>query len=148
MPTWAKVLLIVLGIVVLLAFVAVGAGVYWWRNYGQGLVQSGKRSMEEGGSFGKSTDNEGCLEEGVARHRQAAGFGEIIKTNLFLRGCLQASRESPGFCDDVPKSSEFIRGGKWQVEQCERYGLNPQRQCAQLFQQVQQFCEERRTAEP
>ncbi|MCA1594076.1 MAG: hypothetical protein LC754_15780 [Acidobacteria bacterium] len=91
-----------------------------------------------GGSTGRS-----CLTEGVARHRQSQGFGDLIKTNLFLRACLDASRPTPGFCDDVPGQMEFIKGAQWQMQQCKQYGLSTEKQCGQLFQTVQQFCRER-----
>ena len=32
----------------------------------------------------------------------------------------------------------------WQQHQCQHYGLSQEKQCSQLFGQVQQFCELRR----
>ncbi|MCA1592149.1 MAG: hypothetical protein LC754_05765, partial [Acidobacteria bacterium] len=100
MPTWAKVLLIVFVLLVLLVAGVVSFGVYVWRQHGPQLIESGKQTLTEGSEYGKTTDNQGCLTEGVARHRQSQGFGDLIKTNLFLRACLDASRPTPGFCDD------------------------------------------------
>jgi hypothetical protein len=62
-----------------------------------------------------------------------------------MRACLEASRPTPGFCDDVPRQTEFMKAITWQQRQCQRYGLPPEKQCSQLFGQVQQFCELRRT---
>jgi hypothetical protein len=67
----------------------------------------------------------------------------MIKNMLFMRACLDASRPTPGFCDEVPRRLEFVRSAEWELQQCKRYGLSPEKQCQQLFQQVQQFCEER-----
>jgi hypothetical protein len=36
-----------------------------------------------------------------------------------------------------------MKSARWQLDECKRYGLAPESQCGQLFQQVQQFCEER-----
>ena len=143
MPTWMKVLLI-LG--VLLVVLLVGAGVvgyYLFRTYGPGLVETTKQTYNEGAEYGRRTDNEGCLNEAVARQARAEGFADLLKTNLFMRACLEASRPTPGFCDTVPRRTEFMKSVGWQQQQCQRYGLPPEKQCGQLFQQLQQFCEER-----
>lgn len=144
MPTWLKVLLVVGGLLLVLLVAAVAGLFYVARTYGPGIVEAGKHSMEEGRDYGRRTDNEGCLNESVARHARAAGFSEILKNNLFLNSCLEASRPTPGFCDDVPGRAEIMKGARWQMDECKRYGLKPESQCGQLFQQVQQFCERRR----
>jgi hypothetical protein len=41
----------------------------------------------------------------------------------------------------VPTPTEFMKSARWQMDECKRYGLKPESQCGQLFQQVQQFCE-------
>ena len=143
MPTWLKVVLIVGGLLFVLV-VAAAAGLFFVaRKYGPALVEAGKHSIEEGQEYGRRTDNEGCLNEAVARHGRAKGFGDAISTNLFLHSCLDASRPTPHFCDDVPTPTEFIKSAHWQLDECKRYGLSPESQCGQLFQQVQQFCERR-----
>jgi hypothetical protein len=144
MPTWIKVVLI-LGVLLVLLFVGAAVAVYFLaRTYGPGLVEAGKQTYTEGVEYGRRTDNEGCLNEAVARHARGEGFGDLIKTNVFMRACLEASRPTPGFCDDVPRQTEFMKAVGWQQRQCQRYGLSVEKQCGQLFQQVQQFCELRR----
>ena len=142
MPTWLKVLLVVVGILVVLVVGVVVVGVIVVRKYGPELVEAGKQTVAEGQEYGRRTDNEGCVNEAVARHSRSEGFGDMIKNTIFLRTCLDASRPTPGFCDDVPRRFEFVKSAEWQLQQCKRYGLSPEKQCAQLFQQVQQFCEE------
>jgi len=143
MATWLKVVLIIGGLVVVLILVTVVAGVYIVKRYGPGMVEAGKQTFAEGQEYGERTDNEGCLNEAVARHNRSDGFGDMIKTNLFLKVCLETSRPTPGFCDSVPRQTEFIKGAQWQLQQCGRYNLTTEKQCGQLFQQVQQFCEVR-----
>ena len=144
MPTWMKVLLVV-GVLLVLLLVGVGVAAYFVaRTYGPGLVEAGKQTYNEGVEYGRRSDNEGCLNEAVARHARAEGFTDMIKINVFMRACLEASRPTPGFCDDVPRQTEFMKAAGWQQRQCQRYGLSPEKQCGQLFQQVQQFCETRR----
>ena len=142
MPTWLKVLLIVVGLLVVLIVAAVVAGVYFGKKYLPQLVETVKQTGGEGQEYGRRTDNEGCVNEAAARHSRAEGFGDMIKNTIFLRTCLDASRPTPGFCDDVPRRFEFMKSAQWQLQQCKRYGLRPEQQCTQIFQQVQQFCEQ------
>lgn len=144
MATWLKVVLIIGGLVVVLILVTVVAGVYMVKRYGPEMVEAGKQTIAEAEEYGRGTDNEGCLNEAVARHNRSDGFADQIKTNLFLRFCLESSRPTPGFCDTVPRQTEFIKGAQWQLQQCGRYGLKAEKQCGQLFQPIQQFCEVRR----
>jgi hypothetical protein len=144
MPTWLKVVFIIGGLFVVLVLGAVVAGVYLLKRYGPEVVEAGKQTINEAQEYGRRTDNEGCLNEAVARHNRSDGFTGMIKTNLFLRACLESSRPSPGFCDSVPRQTEFVKSAQWQLQQCGHYNLKTENQCGQLFQQVQQFCEQRR----
>ena len=144
MPTWMKVLLVV-GVLLVLLVVGAGVALYFLaRAYGPGLLEAGKQTYGEGVEYGRRTDDEGCLNEAVARQARADGFAELIKNNVFMRACLEASRPTPGFCDAVPRQTEFMKAIAWQQQQCQRYGLSAEQQCGQLFGQVQQFCELRR----
>lgn len=143
MPTWMKVLLIG-GVLLVLLLVGGAVAIYFLaRTYGPGLVEAGKQTYGEGVEYGRRTDNEGCLNEAVARQARADGFGDLIKNNVFMRACLDASRPTPGFCDTIPRRTEFMKSIAWQQQQCARYGLSQEQQCSQLFGQVQQFCEQR-----
>jgi len=139
-----KVLLVVGVLLVLLIVGVVVAGYFLARTYGPGLVEAGKQTFTEGAEYGRRTDNEGCLNEAVARQARADGFTAMIKNNVFMRACLEASRPTPGFCDGVPRQTEFMKAVAWQQQQCQRYGLSAEQQCSQLFSQVQHFCELRR----
>ena len=143
MPTWLKVVLIVGGLLLVLLLASVGVIVYVAQKYGPQLVEAGKHSLDEGQAYGRKTDEQGCVDESVARHKRAEGFTDILNTNLFMRSCLEASRPTPNFCDAVPQRIEFMKAARWQLDECKRYGLSPESQCGQLFQQVQQYCEQR-----
>jgi len=141
MPTWMKVLLVGGVLLVLLIVGAVVAVFFLARTYGPGLVETTKQSVAEGREYGRLTDNEGCVNEAVARQSRSEGISDLFKTTLFLRPCLEASRPTPGFCDAVPRQTEFMKSIGWRQQQCQRYGLSSDKQCGQLFGQVQQFCE-------
>lgn len=143
MPTWLKVVLIVGGLLLVLVVASVAGLVYVTMKHGPALVEAGKQSIEEGQAYGRGTDEEGCVGEAASRHGRSDGVTAAIKTSLFLHACLDVSRPTPHFCDTVPSRTEFMKGAQWQLDECKRYGLNPEQQCGQLFQQVQQYCERR-----
>jgi hypothetical protein len=138
-----KVLLVVGGLLLVLLVAAGVAGFFVVRRYGPGLVEAGRQTVNEGAEYGRQTDNEGCVNESAARQARVEGLTDVIRNGVFMRACLEASRPTPGFCDDVPGRTEIMKGFGWRAKQCQRFGLKPEQQCDQLFQQVQQFCEMR-----
>lgn len=142
MSTAVKVMLIVIALILLAVFAIAGLGAYWWSQNGQRLVEGVQQARNEGLTFGRSTDNAGCLNEALSRHRAHHGFSDAISNNLFLNGCLETSRPTAGFCEGVPPSDEFGATVGWQMEQCREAGISDN-YCGQLFQQVQQHCERR-----
>src|SRR5262245_3352505 len=101
MPGWLKALLIV-AIVLVLLFV--GAGVFVWMKNKDKWMARAKEVVAEGQQFGKQTDNQGCVDEGVSRYKKEPGFGTAISTSIFMRTCLESSKPTPGFCDSVPQA--------------------------------------------
>lgn len=144
MPTWLKVLLIIAIIIVLLVVGVVGAGVFWWMRNKDELMSRAKEVATDAKDFGSNSDNQGCVNEGIARYKREPGFTSTISNAIFMRTCLDASRATPGFCDDVPKPTEFTKSAQWRTEQCRRVDLSRDSYCQQLFQPVQQFCNERK----
>lgn len=145
MPTWMKVLLTIGVLLVVLLVGALVAGYFLVSRYGPGLLEAGQKTYNEGVESGQRTDNEGCLNEAVARHARVEGFTDMVRNGIFMETCLESSRPTPGFCDEVPRQTDFIKGALWQQQQCRRFGLRPEQQCGQLFQGVQRFCEKPRT---
>ena len=143
MPGWLKALLIVLLIFIVLVVGVVVAGVYWVSRNKDAWIAKGKAVMTEGRDFGRNTDNQGCVDESISRYKKDSGFGSAIGSSLFMRACLDASRPTPGFCDDVPGPTEFIKTAQWRIEQCRRVDLSRDNNCQNLFAPVQQFCVER-----
>ena len=143
MPGWLKVLLIVVLIIILMVVgVIAAAGIWFYRNK-DALVAKTKAIAEDARNFGKNTDNQGCVNEMLSRYKADPGFTSAISNGIFVRMCLDASRTTPGFCDDVPKQTEFVKSGKWRIEQCRSAGLERDTHCQNLFQPSQQFCEEK-----
>jgi hypothetical protein len=141
MPGWLKALLAVAIIVVLLGAGVVVGGVVWWSRNKDKLMGRAKEVMIEGREYGRTTDNQGCVDATVSRYKKEPGFSSVISTSLFTRACLNASRPTPGFCSDVPKPMEFMKSAEWRKSQCSRVDLSSDSYCPQLFQPVQEFCE-------
>lgn len=140
MSAAVKVILIIVACFVLLGVLAVGAGIYWWTQYGSEYVRSAGQERQNGTVFGRRTNQEGCLAEAISRYKQSPGFSGAVGTRLFLDGCLENARPSPGFCDGVPGQTEFRRAAQWQQERCAQAGITGDSFCPQLFTQVQIFC--------
>ncbi len=143
MPGWLKALLIVVVIVIVLVVGVVIAGVYWISRNKDAWIARGKEVMTEGRDFGRKSDNQGCVDESISRYKKEPGFTSTISNGIFMRGCLESSQPTLGFCDDVPKQTEFIKSAQWRVSQCTRINLEKDSNCQNLFTPVQQFCEER-----
>jgi hypothetical protein len=141
MPGWAKALIIVAILFVLLVVGVIAAGVYWWSHNKDALIARGKAQITEGRNTGLATDNQGCVDQSVLRYKAEPGFAGAIAASLFMQTCLEASRPTPGFCDEVPKQIEFMKSSQWRFEQCKRVGLSSDQYCQQLFAPVQRFCE-------
>ena len=141
MPGWLKVLLIVVVVIVVLVLGCIGAGVYYVSRNKDAWLARGKAVASEGRDFGRSSDNQGCVDESISRYKKEPGFGSAISNSIFMQSCLDSSRPTPNFCADVPKATEFMKSAQWRVDQCRKIDLASDSYCQQLFQPVQQFCE-------
>ena len=141
MPGWLKALLIVLVVIIVLVVGVVAAGVYWFYRNKDALIAKGKAVATEGREFGRGSDNQGCVDESISRYKKEPGFTAVISNTIFMRTCLDASRPTPGFCDEVPRQTEFIKTAQWRIEQCRRVDLASDNNCQNLFTPIQQFCE-------
>jgi hypothetical protein len=141
MPGWAKALIIVLVLMLLLVIGAIGAGIWWWSRNKDTLIARGKAVVAEGKDAGRKSDNQGCVDQSISRYKKEPGFASSIEASIFMQTCLQNSRPTPGFCDEVPKQTEFMRTAEWRVAQCKRVELSSDNYCQHLFTPVQQFCQ-------
>ena len=143
MPGWLKALLIILIVVVLLVIGVVGVGVFYVMKNKDAWMARAKEVATEGRDFGRGTDNHGCVNESIARYKKDPGISSVISNSVFMRPCLEASRPTSGFCDSVPKQTEFIKTAQWRLEQCRQVDLSSDSNCQNLFTPVQQFCQEK-----
>lgn len=143
MPTWLKVILIILGIGIALAALAVFLGVRWFRAHEGELREQGRAVIAEGQAFGRGKDAEACVAESFARLKRCDGFICQAKTKVFLQHCVSAANIPPEFCAGVPKRSEILASATWALEECARRGLANDRPCTRLVGALQEVCEKR-----
>ena len=147
MPGWLKALLIVLVVVIVRAVGVVAiAGFLIYRNK-DAIVAKTKEIATEAKNFGEQTDNQGCVDEAILRYKAEPGFTKAISASIFMRICLDNSKATPGFCNEVPKQMEFMKTAQWRRDQCQRVDLSRDSNCQNLFTAIQQFCEEGRRSQ-
>jgi hypothetical protein len=137
--TWAIVLSIIGGLF-LLGIIAAAGVVYWVYQNKDRWVQSAEKLVKEAREFGAKTNNGGCLEEALSRHKRDKSITGRISTQGFLTVCLQASEPSPGFCEGVPPQNEILKSANWALKKCADAGLQNDQGCQQIFGAVQSYC--------
>lgn len=120
MSTAGKAVIIVALCVLFLGIIGAGAGIYWWTRHGRQAVANTVKTVEEAQEAGKKTDNQGCVDQALARYKQEEGLGGAISSSIFMQGCLQESRPTPGFCDDVPNPNDLVRATAWAAQEVQR----------------------------
>jgi hypothetical protein len=140
MPKVVKVLLLLAaGGLVFLGALGIG-GALWWKNNKARLMEGSAKAMEEGEAFGATHSDAECLDEAFRRLPDVDGLTGEVKNNLFFDACLKKGRETPGFCQDVPKPGDILGSVKWQLATCaRRHHINDQR-CSRALNPVQKHC--------
>lgn len=145
MPTWLKIVLIVIGIFLLLGVIAIIGGVVWWnKGGGKEMIGGAIEAVQDGQKYGRTADNAACVDEGFVRYKKDTSLQNVITAKSFLTGCLQTSRETPNFCNSVPGQFEFQEGARWKADQCRERGLGSDQNCQQMFDAVIQHCQQKR----
>ena len=140
MPTWVKVVLVI----VLVGFVAIVAGAIvaarWVRSQGASLKEQGKIVAAEAEKFGRGQDPEVCVTESLNRLRSCPGFICEAKIKMFMAGCLQAANDRTELCTGVPPPMEILQSARWQLVECERRGWGNNQRCTRTMGGLQAVC--------
>lgn len=97
-----------------------------------------KIAGEEGKNFGKTTDQNGCLEQGFLRMAdiKKPTIFQLAVNGSFVEECLRISKPSSNFCQDVPK----LLYRDWINEQCEKIGKKDDYVCFDVIDEKRSFC--------
>ena len=128
--------LLVLGI----AVVVVG---YFGLNYVEKhLGESVAKHEVEGQAFGKTTDKQGCMDEGMRRSTSLnlTDLGGGVALGTFVDACLETSRPTDKFCDGVP-SFWSMKDGEWAAAECQKARIDPAKTgCIHVAKRKHHFC--------
>lgn len=123
------------GALFVLAILGVFAMNMWWkRNAGDIEAQAGM-AAREGARSGIASDEAACFQEAVRRANGSTTVAGTFSVGAYARACMEYSRQSPGFCDNVPPVTAVRRSLAWQQERC-----GSDTGCRTVSQVVQQYC--------
>lgn len=116
---------------------------YFALNYVESRLGESTGPFEiEGREFGKKTDQQGCITEGMRRSKSIGllDFSRAMELPAFRDSCLETSRPTPNFCDGVP-SFWSMKESEWGAAQCRKAGINPETTgCVHVTKRKHQFC--------
>lgn len=122
----------VLALLAVAAFVAVGI---WWKRNEGGITAEALVAAREGARFGIANDEAACFEQAKQRAGGAMSVAGAFAVGTYMRSCLEFSRQTPAFCDDVPPQGALRRTAEWQSARC-----GGDADCRNVAQVVQQYC--------
>lgn len=130
-----RVALIGCGALVLLGIVAAVATSIWWKRNSGDIEAEAVVAAREGARYGVSNDEAACFEQAQQRASGSMSVAGGISVGAYMRSCLEFSRQTPAFCDDVPPQSALRRTIEWQAARC-----GDDTECRNVSQVVQQYC--------
>jgi hypothetical protein len=113
----------------------------WLTGTGKQASSRTAARRQEGGEFGRTTNQQGCIDEGLKRGAKLGllDFESQGDNEDFVLGCLPSSAPSPGFCDGVPSGFKNIFVD-WTKKRCEKVNvIRPV--CTGIYDMQIQFCE-------
>lgn len=140
MPTWLKVVLGILAVLVLTCGMVFAGGAYWLNSNKDRLKELGERAMAEGRALGETSDAEGCIGKALERLDAKSGLMDQVEDKIFLKACLDAAKKPAGFCDGVPKKGDIMKSATWAVDECSRRNHAGNQDCGRLVQAIQEAC--------
>lgn len=147
MTTFRILTAVGLGFVLLMALIIGGSYLFVYFSVDEDFTKATKESRLEGANFGQTTDQSGCLTEGLKRSKTVNLFSGLkvqAQLEYFVESCLSASRPTKDFCQRVPADYELVRTENWKTEQCDKVNLSESASgCGYVFEQQINFCSRR-----
>mgnify|MGYP001587412782 CR=1 FL=1 len=148
MPTWLKVVLALVGVMVLLCGLTSGVTYFWFNENKYKLKRVGERAKKEGARFAYEHDSNECVDEALRRLAERSSIIDQAEHKLFLKACLEKATRPAAFCEGVPPRSEIMLSATWAVERCVAKGKTQDQDCARMMQAVQEACQASATPLP
>lgn len=143
MKPLAKGLLTGCIVLLVLAAIAVFAGMRWLNANKGRLRAQADQARAEGREFGRSATATACVAKAIETYRGDMSFIGEARARVWLNGCLGTSTPEGAFCAQVPPKDEIMRTVTWRLGECSRLGLDGDKGCTRILQEVQVYCEAR-----
>lgn len=140
MPTWVKVVLILLLVLILGVATCTFVGYRWIKSHSGELLADAKKTKAEATEFGRGRDANACVDETFARLKQCGGIVCEVKGRVFLQDCLAVAERPADFCAAVPKRGEIMATAQWTLAECARRGRANDQQCTRVIIGIQDVC--------
>ena len=130
------------GVLLLCGIAVVIGGVFAVTTWGPGFIESMDRTETQGRELGKTTDQHGCIKEGVERSKSTSliDLRAGIELSGFVEACLSVSRRTENFCQGVP-SLFSLSASEWEMAECKKAGVDPEKTgCVHVMKRKHQFC--------
>lgn len=132
------IVLALLGAVCVVGF----AGFVYYLNRGEGAGEYEAKRVE-GGEFGKTTDQAGCMKEGLSRAKtiRLLDLNRAVNNRVFVEECLKSASATSGFCNGVPPLWK-LQDDDWVTKQCDNARMDDIRtSCKTVFQGKLSYCQ-------
>ena len=146
MPKWAKVLLIVMGVGVLIVGIAGYIGAKALMKGIDNFEKSAEAAQTDGEVFGMTGTQEECLEETADRSVNCEGVKLLCVPTAggFLWACLESATHEISFCEGIPPASINHAVRSWSEKKCQRYGQAHEENCIMALSVAPGFCDTKR----
>lgn len=137
-----KILLSVGGVLLLLIIVCGVVGKLGLDYVEKRLDESAKPDVDAGVEFAKTTDQKGCMDEGLRRAKTITfiDFSKGMSLDTFLESCLKEAKPTQDFCSGVP-GRWSMKDTEWKKAECKNAGLDAEKTgCVYVFQAKYSFC--------
>jgi hypothetical protein len=143
MSSFVKALVVVFIGIAVIGTIVIFAVWMWWKKNQATIINSTTTSRDEGYRVGKQNNEQGCYDIAITRAKEKTQFTQMLANGIFLGSCLEQSKVSKGFCNDVPSDREFAKSVQWRLKRCKELGLD-NNTCSALLSVVQRYCHDTR----
>lgn len=135
MTAKAKIIIIIGSVSFILIAAVVGVIIYLALD--KDYAEQYSAALAEGREFGKGTNQDGCIHEGMSRLKgvEEPSIKQLAVNGVFVRECLSVSKPTPGFCVGVPS----VPYRDWIADQCKQIGRTDA-VCLGVFDAKHTFC--------
>jgi len=141
MKPLAKGLLAGCIVLIVLAGIAILLGVRWVNANKDQLRAKAERVRAEGQEFGGTATTSACVAKAMEVYRSDASILGEARARIWLGGCFASSTPEEGFCTGIPPKGEIMRTVRWRLSECSRLGLDADKGCTRILEEVQRYCE-------